>query len=89
MGPARSHCATLLRRVTCDLFCVFIVDAQAQLNLAVERERTAVEKEMRLQSRVNALETQLSGIRQEKSQLLATVELERAKLETLEEGHHR
>ena len=44
---------------------------------------------MTLQSRVRALETQLSSTKQEKSQLLATLELERAKLQTLEESQHR
>ena len=44
---------------------------------------------MTLQSRVRALETQLSSTKQEKSQLLAILELERAKLQTLEESQHR
>ena len=44
---------------------------------------------MTLQSRVRTLETQLSGTKQEKSQLLATLELERAKLQTLEENQNR
>ena len=44
---------------------------------------------MTLQSRVRALETQLSSTKQEKLQLLATLELERAKLQTLEESQHR
>ena len=44
---------------------------------------------MTLKSRVGALESQLSSVKQERSQLLATVELEKAKLETLEEGQHR
>jgi hypothetical protein len=65
------------------------VDAQTQLNIALEKERSAVEQHMILKSKVGALETQLSNVRQEKSQLLATVELERAKLETLEESQHR
>lgn len=65
------------------------VNAQTQLNVALEKERSAVEQHMTLKSRVGALETQLSGVKQERSQLLATVELERAKLETLEEGQHR
>ena len=44
---------------------------------------------MTLQSRVRALETQLSSTKQEKSQLLATLELERTKLLTLGESQHR
>ena len=65
------------------------VDAQTQLNVALEKERSAVEQHMILKSRVGALELQLSSVKQEKSHLLATVELERAKLETLEESQHR
>ncbi len=42
-----------------------------------------------MKSKLGILENQLSNIRQEKSQLLATLELEQAKLETLEEGQHR
>ena len=67
----------------------FAVQTQAQLSQSSEKERSAVEKEMTLQSRVRALETQLSNTKQEKSQLLATLELERAKLQTLEESQHR
>ena len=59
------------------------------MNLSSEKERGAVEKYLTLQSRVGAMETQLGSLRQEKSQLLATLELERAKLETLEEGQQR
>lgn len=65
------------------------VQTQAQLSQSAEKERSAVEKEMSLQSRVKTLETQLSGTKQEKSQLLATLELERAKLQTLEESQQR
>lgn len=66
-----------------------LVEAQTQLNLAVEKERSASEKEATLQSRVTALENQLAALRQERVQLLASLELERAKLETLEEGQQR
>lgn len=55
----------------------------------MEKERSAVEKEMTFRSKIGTMESQLSNLRQEKSQLLATVELERAKLETLEESQHR
>jgi len=59
------------------------------LTVALDKERFAVEREMTMSSRVNILENQLSSLRQEKSQLQAEVELERAKMETLEEGQHR
>ncbi len=65
------------------------MDVQTQLATSTENERSAVEKELTLQSRVSILEAQLSSLRQEKSQLLASLELERAKLETLEEGQQR
>ena len=65
------------------------VQTQAQLSQSAEKERSVVEKEMCLQSRVKTLESQLSGTKQEKSQLLATLELERAKLQTLEESQQR
>jgi len=71
------------------MFLIRTVEAQTQLNLSSEKERGAVEKYLTLQSRVGAMETQLGSLRQEKSQLLATLELERAKLETLEEGQQR
>ena len=95
MGPARSHCATLLRDGSTGAQFRFYyrslpaVEVQTQLNVALEKERSAVEKHLTLKSRVGALETQLSSTKQEKSQLLATVELERAKLETIEESQHR
>lgn len=66
-----------------------LVEAQTQLNLSSEKERNAVEKYLTLQSRVGAMEAQLVSLRQEKSQLLATLELERAKLETMEDGQQR
>ncbi len=62
---------------------------QAQLSQSSEKERAAVEKEMTLQSRVTILETQASSLRQEKSQLLASEELVKAKLQTIEEEQHR
>ena len=65
------------------------VQTQAQLSQSSEKERSAVEKELTSQSRVRNLETQLSSTKQEKSQLLASLELERAKLQTLEENQHR
>lgn len=62
---------------------------QAQSTQSSEKERAAVEKEMTLQSRMTILETQASSLRQEKSQLLASEELLKAKLQTIEEEQHR
>ena len=130
MGPARSHCATLLLcatspknclyswlcyvfdncsnthcflcapPITLSLFvslclslsckCVsYAVDAQAQLSVAAEKERSATEKAMTLQARVKVLENQTASLRQEKSRLMASLELEKAKTETLEETQQR
>ena len=100
MGPARSHCATLLLRravyIICNLYVIIVVifmpssvEAQSQLSLAVEKERSATEKSMTLQSRVTQLERQAATLRQEKSRLTASLELERAKAETLEESQQR
>ena len=71
------------------MYLFVVVDAQTQLTVALDKERSAVEKEMTTSSRVTVLENQLSSLRQEKSQLLAEAELGQAKLETLEEGQHR
>ncbi len=87
--PLRHSANLLLMRALLCIYNANTVDAQAQLSAALEKERSATEKMMLLKSRVTSLETQLGSTRQEKSQLLATIELERAKLETLEEGQHR
>ena len=59
------------------------------MNAAIEKERAAVEKEMMLQSRVGGLETQVQSLRQERAQLVASLEMEKTKLETLEESCQR
>ena len=93
MGPARSHCATLLRVPQHWKCIVFIytsaVEAQAQLTAAVEKERSSTEKALTLQSRVTHLEKQSASLRQEKSRLAASLELEKAKAETFEESQQR
>lgn len=66
-----------------------VVDAQTQLSVAAEKERNATEKALTLQSRVAVLENQTATLRQEKSRLMASLELEKAKAETLEEGQQR
>ena len=65
------------------------VEAQTQLSVAVEKERSATERTMTLESRVTVLENQTASLRQEKSRLTASLELEKAKAETLEEGQQR
>ena len=65
------------------------VEAQTQLSMAVEKERSSTEKMMTLQSRVTALEKQTTSLRQDKSRLTASLELEKAKVETFEESQQR
>ena len=65
------------------------VDAQTQLSAAVEKERSATEKALTHQSRVTHLEKQIASLRQDNSRLTASLELERAKAETLEDGQQR
>ena len=65
------------------------VDLQSQLHMAVAREHAALEKEHVLQSKQTGLETQLSSIKQAKAQLLATLEMEKAKAEAVQEELER
>ena len=65
------------------------MDAQTQLGAAVEAERSAVESEMMMQGRMNLLESQVTSLRQERTQLTASLEMERTKLQTVEEAHQR
>lgn len=65
------------------------VESQAQMNAAVEKERTVVERELSLQSRVSGLESQVNSLRQERSQAVAALEIEKTKLQTLEESYQR
>ena len=75
----------------CIYTCTFNppVEAQTQLSIEVEKERSSTEKAMTLQSRVSALEKQIALLRQDKSRLTASLELEKAKAETLEESQQR
>ena len=59
------------------------------MNEAIDKERVAVEKEMTLQSRVTGLENQVQSLRQERAQLAAALEMEKTKLQTLEETYQR
>ena len=67
----------------------YAVEAQTQLSAAVEKERSATEKALTLQSRITHLERQTASLRQERSRLAASLELEKAKAETLEESQQR
>ena len=53
---------------------------------ATEKERFASEKLMEVNARLSSLESQISSLRQERSRLLADLEVERTKLELVEEA---
>lgn len=65
------------------------VDAQAQLAIAVEKERSATEEVLSFRSQLASLESQNSLVRQEKARLLAQLEAERKKREKLEDESSR
>lgn len=60
-------------------------DAQAQLAVAVEKERSASEELMSFKSQLASLESQNSLFRQEKARLLSQLEAEKSKREKLED----
>lgn len=64
-------------------------EAQIQLAEAQEKERVATEHALELNSRLTAVESQLSTYRQDKSRLEAALEVERARLDTAEEAKSR
>jgi hypothetical protein len=66
-----------------------IVEAQTQLATAIEKERFASEKQMESSMRLSSLESQISSLRQERSRLLAELDVERAKVELAEEAKHK
>ena len=61
-------------------------EAQTQLAGATEKERFASEKLMEVTARLSSLESQISSLRQERSQLLADLEVERTKFELMDEA---
>lgn len=65
---------------------VFVAEAQTQLAGATEKERFASEKLMEVNARLSSLESQISVLRQERSRLLADLEVERTKYELVEEA---
>lgn len=67
----------------------FSVDAQAQLAVAVEKERSATEELLSVKSQLASLESQNSLVRQEKARLLAQLEAEKNKRENLEDESSR
>lgn len=66
-----------------------IADAQTQLAVAVEKERSATEDHLTIKSQLASLESQNSLFRQEKARLLAQVDAEKNKREKLEDESSR
>ena len=66
-----------------------LAESQAQLASASEKERSATESALIAESKLSSLESQLALLRQDKSRLQAGLEMERAKVESLEEGKER
>lgn len=70
-------------------FFAYSADAQTQLAVAVEKERSATEELLSFKSQLASLESQNSLLRQEKARLLAQLEAERNKKEKLEDDCSR
>ncbi|XP_063071019.1 TATA element modulatory factor [Engraulis encrasicolus] len=66
-----------------------LVDAQAQLAVAVEKERAATDELHGLKAQVASLESQSSLLRQEKGRLQGLLEAEKSRRETLEDDISR
>uniref|UniRef100_A0A3B3DBW5 TATA element modulatory factor 1 n=1 Tax=Oryzias melastigma TaxID=30732 RepID=A0A3B3DBW5_ORYME len=66
-----------------------LVDAQAQLAVAVEKERSATEELLSIKAQLVSLESQNSSLRHEKAKLLTQVEAEKNKREKLEDESSR
>uniref|UniRef100_A0A673AYB5 TATA element modulatory factor 1 n=1 Tax=Sphaeramia orbicularis TaxID=375764 RepID=A0A673AYB5_9TELE len=66
-----------------------LVDAQAQLAVAVEKERSATEELLSIKSQLASLESQNSLLRQEKARVLAQLDTEKNKREKLEDDSSR
>ncbi|KAM9860211.1 TATA element modulatory factor isoform 2-T2 [Aulostomus maculatus] len=66
-----------------------LVDAQAQLAVAVEKERSATEDLLSIKSQLASLESQNSLLRQEKVRVLALLDAEKNKREKLEDESSR
>lgn len=69
--------------------CFQTADAQAQLAVAVQKERSATEELMSIKSQLASLESQNSLLRQEKARVLAQLDVERNKREKLEDESSR
>ncbi|XP_068598567.1 TATA element modulatory factor isoform X2 [Brachionichthys hirsutus] len=66
-----------------------LMDAQTQLAVSVEKERSAMEEMLSLKSQLASLESQNSLVRQEKTRLVVQLDGERNKREKLEDESSR
>ncbi|XP_017280723.1 TATA element modulatory factor [Kryptolebias marmoratus] len=66
-----------------------LVEAQVQLAVAVEKERSATEELLSIKAQLASLESQNSLLRQEKARFLAQLEAEKNKREKLEDESSR
>ncbi|XP_035695818.1 TATA element modulatory factor-like [Branchiostoma floridae] len=66
-----------------------LTESQSQLAEASEKERMATETMMETKARLTSLESKCALLRQEKSRLLAEIEMERAKVTNMEDARHR
>uniref|UniRef100_H3B2M8 TATA element modulatory factor 1 n=1 Tax=Latimeria chalumnae TaxID=7897 RepID=H3B2M8_LATCH len=66
-----------------------LVEAQAQLAAAVEKERAATEDLLTIKAQVSSFDSQNSLLRHEKSRLQAQLEVEKTRLEKSEDESHR
>ncbi|KAI8512298.1 TATA element modulatory factor 1 [Branchiostoma belcheri] len=66
-----------------------LAESQSQLAEASEKERMATETMMETRARLTSLESKCALLRQEKSRLLAEIEMERAKVNNMEDARHR
>ncbi|CAH1273984.1 TMF1 [Branchiostoma lanceolatum] len=66
-----------------------LTESQSQLAEASEKERMATETMMETKARLTSLESKCALLRQEKSRLLAEIEMERAKVNNMEDARHR
>lgn len=70
-------------------FLAGLAEAQAQLAIAVEKERSATEEIHAIKAQLASLESQNSFLRQEKGRLQGQLDVEKTRRETLENDSSR
>ena len=71
------------------VYLVFAAEAQQSLAAEKERERVASEQLLEVNTRVTTLESQVTSLRQERSKMAAQLEVERSKVEMLEDAKNK